>query len=70
MGYAAIPDVIACVNHVYKMRRVFKVVLARRLSQAPTLALNVPNSRAHLAAPRVIAMVLALVRFTPRAPFV
>ena len=70
MGYAAIPDVIACVNHVYKMRRVFKVVLARRLLLGPTREPNAPSSHGHLAAPRVIAMAQELARFTPRAPFV
>ena len=69
MGYAAIRDAIACANHVYKMRRVFKMGPVRLLSQAPIREPSVSNNRAHLVVPRGTAMVLALARFTQRAPF-
>ena len=69
MGFAAIRDAIACVNHVCKMRRVFRMGRVRLLWQGPIQEPSVSSSRAHLVVPQGTAMVLALARFTQRAPF-
>ena len=69
MGYAAIRDATVCVNHVYKMRRVFKMGLVRQLLQGPTREPSASSSRVPLVVPRGTAMVLALARFIRRAQF-